>query len=93
MKLKELANGEAEFQCPACGVPHRVSIQGPGAWQYTGTRNEPTLWPSVRWEGMAADGKMHVCHSFVVCGHIDFLTDCTHGRAKEIKVPLPEIDA
>lgn len=91
------------FYCPGCKTHHRVPVTGEHAWTWNGSEEKPTLSPSINitWhktknEGtervVDAEGKdvMHVCHSFVVNGRIQFLGDCTHELVGTT-VDLPEL--
>lgn len=72
----------AWFECPGCGQKHAVST-GPNGWRWNGSREAPTLSPSVLVRGMVRDGKWDDnatrCHSFVTNGRIQFLDDCSHA--------------
>jgi hypothetical protein len=70
---------------------------GPG-WGWNGNAERPTFTPSVlvTYDGPDAgqdQGDGHtappaVCHSFVVDGAMQFLSDCTHALAGQT-VPIP----
>ena len=76
--------------------------QGP-LWGYNGNPDAPTFSPSILCNGtMPLTDEEHarcmagekitteplVCHSFVIDGQIQFLSDCTHAMAGQT-VPLP----
>lgn len=57
-----------------------------GAWSWNGSASAPTFQPSVlvTYNGLDADQPGRppaVCHSFVVDGHMQMLSDCTHALA------------
>ncbi|MFM0552346.1 DUF6527 family protein [Paraburkholderia sediminicola] len=80
------------FDCPGCGFLHAVSVGGTTRpnWTFNEDFEKPTLSPSVAvtWE---QGGQSKVCHSFVIEGRIQFLSDCTHALAGQI-VPRPDMD-
>ena len=39
--------GRASFRCPGCGMVHTIVVSGPTAWQWNGSVESPTLYPSV----------------------------------------------
>ena len=64
-----------------------------GAWSWNGSAQRPTFQPSVlvTYPGADADqagAPPAVCHSFVVDGQMQFLSDCTHALAGQT-VPIP----
>lgn len=89
------------WHCPGCKTAHGIRNKaatlpgehdGPG-WHWNGNAERPTFTPSVlvRYPGSDAgqDGAPPaVCHSFVVDGQMQFLTDCTHVLAGQT-VPIP----
>ena len=76
-KIKIFSGGEAYILCPACNSYHAVRVPPhQRAWGFNNDVNNPTLMPSVKVTG----GFPHMtCHSFVECGRINFLGDCSHG--------------
>ena len=94
-KLFEVKNQDGThyawaFECPGCGASHHTR-----GWQWNGSRDAPTLRPSilVTYNGPDAgvDGAPPaVCHSFVTDGKIQFLADCTHALAGQT-VDLPDV--
>lgn len=50
------------------------------SWEWNGSIDKPTLWPSVLSKGGDATGE-HVCHSWITDGMVQFLSDCTHQYA------------
>lgn len=69
------------FWCPGCGNAHCVAIaperNSRGAqWTWNGSRDKPTLDPSI-----LAQGEAYCCHSYVEKGEIRYLPDCTHKFA------------
>ncbi|WP_262504356.1 DUF6527 family protein [Sphingobium sp. KCTC 72723] len=97
--LMKSAQDRLAFHCPGCDSHHVCSVTGPSPWQWNGSLDRPTLSPSVliTYNGADAgqdrgDGKNAppaVCHSFVVDGRIQFLSDCTHDLAGQT-VELPD---
>lgn len=95
-KILAKSNGNIFFECPACEIPHGINCgdgHGP-VWSWNGDINKPTFSPSVLVDfTYGADKKREVCHSFVVEGTIQFLTDCTHQLAgKTVDIPEWEIE-
>lgn len=81
------------FECPGCRHAHGVPIDGPKAWQWNGSLEEPTISPSILVQmEFVGDRPTKICHSFVRGGCIEFLGDCTHRLAGK-KVPLEETNA
>lgn len=91
------------FWCAGCGTNHRVPVTGPRKWDWNGSTESPTLAPSIKttWHRTTNEGTarltdsngnelMHVCHSFVVDGKIQYLPDCTHPLAGQT-LPLEEM--
>ena len=53
--------------------------KGTPCWTWNGSVDSPTIKPSVLTRGgSGVDGKVHVCHSYINDGKIQFLDDCTH---------------
>jgi len=87
-------NTYVQFRCPGCQRPHKVQIEGHGAWGWNGDITRPTFTPSVlvTYDGADAgtDGAPpKTCHSYVTDGLIRFLGDSTHALAGQV-VDLPE---
>lgn len=71
-------NKEYWFHCPGCDCLHWVRIEGTNpVWEWNQSVTAPTFSPSVRVR-MPIGDEMHVCHSFIREGKIEFLGDCTH---------------
>ncbi|WP_239715221.1 DUF6527 family protein [Paenibacillus sp. 19GGS1-52] len=62
------------FFCPGCKQFHPI-IEG--RWQFNGDMERPTFSPSL----IVGAGTEEVCHSFIVDGKIQFLSDCYHDLA------------
>ncbi|MFD1952110.1 DUF6527 family protein [Sphingomonas arantia] len=84
------------FWCPGCDGAHQVFVgEGGGPrWGWNGDAVRPTFTPSilVGYNGSDAgvDGAPpETCHSFVVDGRIQFLSDCTHALTGQT-VDIPE---
>jgi hypothetical protein len=77
---------KGEFQwhimCLGCGYTHAMS---PKIHQFNGDLDKPTFSPSLLQN--FTPGK--TCHSFVVDGNIQYLSDCDHHLAGKT-VELPE---
>lgn len=92
-KLQEIGNGAVLFFCPGCLMPHQVWVEplpNRPCWGYNNNPQAPTFTPSVRVQWGDEDGKK-CCHTFVVEGRIQFLSDCTHLLAGQ-SVDLPDWD-
>lgn len=78
--------------CPGCDTAHGVPVQGPNAWGFEGTPDNPTLSPSVLVNGGQQNPGCPVCHCYVRAGKIQFLSDCTHELAGQtVEIPdFPE---
>ena len=87
--------------CPGCDRVHEADI-GPDGWTLAGGLENPTLHPSVlvTYNGPDA-GQLRddnrrapaaVCHTFIVHGHIQYLSDCTHELAEQT-VPMGPLPA
>lgn len=97
MKILEFSQAEKTtwfthlFHCPGCGTGHGfnvVSGTGYPVWTYNNDPIRPTIRASilVRWP---TQNGMHICHSFITDGQIDFLSDSTHALAGQT-VELPD---
>lgn len=87
-------------RCPACtelnlGSIHVFALKmcnGAPGWVFSGTLESPTFQPSMRATATEGDtGTVHVCHSFVREGKIQYLNDCTH-RMAGTTVDLPDFE-
>ena len=85
------------FHCPGCGYPHSVPTKGPGAWNWNGDVENPTITPSLRiftpaipstpdFKGLLE--RTH-CHVVVTNGQLNFCADSAHAL-KGTSVPVPE---
>ena len=101
-RVRKLSLGSGEYErlqlwCPACDDLHEVGIRanriGPN-WQWDGNLDAPTISPSilVDFGPLGYAGTQRRCHSFVVGGQWQFLSDCTHGLAGRTVpcMPLPD---
>lgn len=86
-----------EFYCPGCEEFHYVPVTAgdrPGpVWTWNGSLEKPTLSPSIlrrtgpfppEWKNsklILNSDRLHICHSFIREGRIEFLGDCTHKLA------------
>jgi hypothetical protein len=91
-KLHFIAPNIVVFNCPACGMRHRVRVNaatgkgGCGYWTWNRNMDEPTFYPTIM-----VYGEHHAsrCHSFVRDGRIQFYADSTHALAGQT-VELPD---
>ena len=94
-KCKISESGAVLFECPACECLHAITYDRPNGmgsqWSWNGSTDAPTFSPSVlvRANYTSIDRLDDVCHSFVVDGRIQFLSDCTHKLAGQT-VELPD---
>jgi hypothetical protein len=96
--LRNVEGGRLMWWCPGCDGAHQIATgSGPGPrWGWNGDAEKPTFTPSVlvTYDGADAgqDGAPpSVCHSFVVDGQMQFLSDCTHALAGQT-VAIPHWD-
>jgi hypothetical protein len=94
-KIEDWVPGLADiyFHCPGCDCDHGVWTQitenNHAKWEFNGDMDKPTFSPSIRVEYPTKD-KVHICHSFVKDGKIQYLGDCTHKLAGQT-IELPEV--
>ena len=93
-KLRSLGGGLIGFWCPGCNCAHPLRVSSPkgGNWSFDGKVDTPTFSPSVHvtYNGCDAGQEyIHICHSFVRAGRIQFLSDCTHALVGQT-VDLPD---
>ena len=70
------------FHCPGCGCDHGFDSK----WSWNGSLEAPTFAPSLLCN---PDHPEYRCHSFVVDGRIQFLSDCYHALAGQtVEIPL-----
>lgn len=99
MKLRKANDGMLIFYCEGCEECHGVNDR----WTFNDDFEKPTFSPSILVRGtqrltdeeadMIMSGKdielkALVCHSFVIDGKIQYLSDCTHklaGQTVELK--------
>jgi hypothetical protein len=91
-KLYKISNwrpglADLYFHCPGCGSAHGVWItpphEGGPKWDFNGDMEKPTFTPSIKVEYSTSD-KMHICHSIITDGKIQYLGDCTHELAGQL---------
>lgn len=97
--LRNGTDGRLTWWCPGCDHAHMIQT-GAGSgprWGWNGNAEKPTFTPSVLVRtGRAVDPTFvkeagdppEVCHSFVVDGQMQFLSDCDHALAGQT-VPIP----
>lgn len=101
-RVRYCEGGRLMFHCPGCKCAHWFSDKPPHGWTWNGDQLRPTVSPSILVTGVQpctpdearrimAGEKVEPrplrCHSFVVDGAIQFLSDCTHELAGKT-VPL-----
>ena len=74
------------FHCPGCGGTHAYWLSQPEGhsgpiWHLSGTKERPTLDPSLRVRGASRKGKEYCCHLFIRNGLIEYCGDSTHELA------------
>jgi hypothetical protein len=90
------------IMCPACDSRHEfwtaVPYKNGSQWSFNGDYDKPTFSPSMLIRigpmptvpvGRPDAGMIHVCHSFVTDGKIQFLADCTHAMAGQTVDLMP----
>lgn len=85
-------DGTLIWWCPGCDGAHGVPVRGEGAWGWNGSRDKPTLTPSVHvlpHDSTPPFTPQPRCHTFIVDGNIQFLGDCEHPLAGQT-VQIPE---
>lgn len=90
MKFLKADDHHHSFKCPGCRGPHTIPTSGPNAWGFNGEVDRPTTTPSILVNRGRLNKTEHICHSFVVNGMIQFLSDCTHALAGQT-VELPDV--
>lgn len=97
-RLHKLADGSLAFECPGCGMAHRVlptdycnpADPCTARWTWNGSMERPTFHPSIRVQHtFGPERTPKCCHSFVTDGRIKFCDDCTHEFAGQT-LELPE---
>ena len=89
-------------QCPGCGGSHYVNVEFPNSWgacwKFDGNCENPTLKPSVNEssEYMKVDEEHEIpytrCHFVLTNGVMEFCGDCTHDKAGQNNLPLPDLN-
>lgn len=77
------------WECDGCGEVHMIPIAGERSWSWNGSAVSPTISPSILVRFTRADTPV-VCHSFVVNGSVQFLSDSTHALAGQTVPMVPE---
>jgi hypothetical protein len=100
-KLLRIENNDGDtvgymYFCPGCKSHHAPYISphkspNGSSWKFSGDEEKPTFSPSILTRVNRSDGKLMICHSFIVYGNIQYLDDCTHELAGQT-VPIPEDD-
>lgn len=104
-RIRTTENGVA-FRCPGCSDMHVVPTSGPTAWAWNGSRDRPTITPSIDvksghhasswapgdecWCSKDYGFACYHCHAIVTDGRIYFCADSSHALANQT-VDLPDI--
>lgn len=92
IKVFSYSNGKWRqflYWCEGCGYEHAFGLTSEGGnHTFNGDLNNPTVSPSLL-ENRIPD---KVCHSFIVNGQIQYLSDCHHHLAGQT-IELPDADA
>jgi hypothetical protein len=89
-KIHRVAENYYGFHCPGCGYGHAVTVNGHmnsqnATWGWNGSMDKPTFTPSINCN---KDEPEHHCHSIVVDGRIQFLSDCFHDlKNQTVEIP------
>lgn len=91
--VAQLSNsaGEKEqkymFYCEGCNLNHMFDER----WTFNGDFIKPTFQPSLKYKWGHHPKPSDICHSYVIDGKIQYLTDCTHELAGKT-IDLKPID-
>lgn|SRR5574343_92638 len=81
-------------ECPGCKMAHAIHTARYSSprWEFDGNMESPTFSPSilVRWDE-GTPPVYHVCHSYIIKGQWQFLSDCTHALAGQT-VPMIDVE-
>ena len=90
-RVKDNQDNALLFRCPGCNIPHIIYYERSinGAWSWNNDLDKPTINPSIVVTREINENEIHVCHSYIRDGYIEFLHDSTHHLANK-KVSLPE---
>lgn len=99
-RLRNVVDGERRYQalmfwCPGCetedgeGGMHMLPVNRPDgkSWGWNGDIDRPTLTPSIL---TRVDSRGLLCHSFLVDGVFQFLSDSSHRYSGQ-NVPMPDL--
>lgn len=87
-------DGKLVYECPGCDSTHEIPIgvDSRPRWDWNGDITKPTFTPSINSTyTYGEENKLHVCHTFVTDGNIQYLSDCTHSLAGKT-VPIPPLN-
>jgi hypothetical protein len=82
-KLRIVQEGYAAY-CPGCSEYHTLDSR----WQFNGNFSSPTFAPSLLIRNESGET---CCHSYILDGKWQFLSDCTH-RLKDQIVIMKDAD-
>lgn len=89
-KFEILSYGKLAFYCNGCKQYHAINIdknKSPN-WDFNNNYDKPTFSPSILVEIGHYPDLSDFCHSYVVNGKIQYLSDCTHefaGKTLELE--------
>jgi hypothetical protein len=85
-KFHKSKDGFLVFHCPGCNIPHIIDTR----WTFNGDFDKPRIVPSllVRYP---YNNENRICHSYIIDGMIEYLSDCTHALAGK-KIELPDFE-
>lgn len=96
MKVLEMATNTTSegywAYCPGCTFRHFINVADTAKprWSFSGSLDRPTFSPSLLVRYPYAH-EQRVCHSFIVNGQWQFLSDCTHALAGQT-VDMVDVD-
>jgi hypothetical protein len=75
-------DGKLIFWCKGCSMHHGVHVdkEKPVHWDFNGDYSKPTLSPSI----LVTIPGIGTCHSYIIDGRIQYLSDCHHGLAGQV---------
>lgn len=92
--VEEATHIELRLPCPLSYRMLPIILKGSRdankeiVWSWNGNTDKPTLKPSILTKGGRWDKEMtkyteYTCHSFVIDGMVQFLSDCTHENVNK----------
>ena len=93
-KLRIIQKNVYAIWCPGCQSEHVIPIHGAddvrgitARWSYDYNPTSPTFIPSIHitatgdWEDTGIEYRKTLCHFYIQCGNLVFLSDCSHKLA------------